>query len=139
MDKSSCYDLVARPLPMDYSTHIPITGLSSTKEPSKMKPSQYLDRVRAALGAPSDYALQKPLQLSKQQIGRYRKDLDFFSDEVAMRVAYILREDAGIVMLDMHRERAKTPEVRSKWDEIFSGFPALLLHAKSVRRHALPR
>ncbi|HYD63312.1 MAG TPA: hypothetical protein VEC35_23350 [Noviherbaspirillum sp.] len=99
-----------------------------------MKPSEYLDAARVALGAPSDYALQKPLLLSKQQIGRYRKNLDFFSDEVCVRIAAVLGKEPALVMLDMHRERSKerspSPEVQAAWTlmlEKFSmGFEVLM-------------
>lgn len=89
-----------------------------------MQPSDYLDAARAALDLPSDYALQEPLKLSKQQLSRYRKNLDFFSDEVALRVAAVIKKHPGIVLLDMQRGRAKTPEARMQWEEIFAGFPA---------------
>lgn len=104
-----------------------------------MKPSEYLDKVRDAIGAPSDYALQKPLSLSKQRLSNYRKNKDFFSDEVSLKVAEILKIHAGIVMIDMHRERAKTPQEQSVWSEIYKGFPSLSLRAKSGRSFALPR
>jgi hypothetical protein len=98
-----------------------------------MKPSEYLDAVRVAVGAPSDYALQGPLQLSKQQIARYRKNLDFFSDAVCMRGAEILKSHPGLVMLDMHRERAKTPQEQGLWQEIYKGFLLLFPHGKGAR------
>lgn len=95
-----------------------------------MKPSDYLDKVRDAIGAPSDYALQKPLSLSKQRLSNYRKNKDFFSDEVSLKVAEILRIHAGIVILDMHRERAKTPETQAVWsglmDKLSASFNSLL-------------
>ncbi|WP_377704919.1 DUF3693 domain-containing protein [Pseudoduganella sp. UC29_71] len=96
-----------------------------------MKPSEYLDLVREKLQAPSDYALQKPLQSSKQQLSRYRKDMDAFSDEMALRVAEVLGVNAGKVLLDMHMERSKTPELRAAWagmlDKLSASFTDLLL------------
>ncbi|MYN45778.1 hypothetical protein GTP23_12045 [Pseudoduganella sp. FT93W] len=80
-----------------------------------MKPSEYLDKVRGELNLPSDYALQGPLGLSKQQLSRYRKNADVFSDEVAMRVASLCGLEAWRVLVDMHIERAKSPEARSAW------------------------
>lgn len=102
-----------------------------------MKPSEYLDAVRVKLGAPSDYALKKPLALSKSAISNYRNNKDFFSDEVSIRVAAILGTDKGLVILDMHRERAKTPQERAAWQEIFAGFLLLLLPANVVEGHPL--
>ncbi len=96
-----------------------------------MKPSEYLDAVRAKLALPSDYALQKPLSLSKQQLSRYRKDADFFSDDVAIRVAETLGVEVSKVLLDAHIERSKTPEVRAAWvavmEKLSASFINLLL------------
>jgi hypothetical protein len=105
----------------------------------QMKPSEYLDALRQSLKLPSDYALQKPLGLSKSAISNYRRDKDFFSDEVAIRVAEALEMDAGLVVLDMHRERAKTPTEQRLWASIFEGFPSPLLRANRVVRVSLPR
>jgi hypothetical protein len=85
-----------------------------------MKPSEYLDHVREHIGAPSDYALQKPLGLSKSQLSRYRNDLDVFSDEIALRVAQMCEINPERVLLDMYMERAKTPEVRAVWATLMS-------------------
>lgn len=104
-----------------------------------MKPSEYLDKVREATGSPSDYALQKYLGLNTQRISAYRKNREFFNDSIAMRVGELTGISPGLVMIDMHREKAKTPAEQSVWDEIFAGFPALLRHAKTARRLALPR
>jgi hypothetical protein len=94
-----------------------------------MKPSEYLDKVRESIGAPSDYALQKPLGLSTQRLSAYRKNREFFNDELALKIGQICGISPGLVMIDMHREKAKTPDEQSVWNEIFAGFPALLLHA----------
>ncbi|HJV86930.1 MAG TPA: helix-turn-helix domain-containing protein [Noviherbaspirillum sp.] len=94
-----------------------------------MNTAEYLDALRAKLDLPSDYALQKVLGVTKQQVSRYRKGHDVFSDEVALRVAEFLGRHPGLVMLDMHRERAKTPESKALWQEIFKGFLLLLPRA----------
>lgn len=87
-----------------------------------MKPSDYLDAVRVAIGAPSDYALQKPLSLSTSQLSKYRKNQDFFSDETAIKVATILGKHPASVILDMHRSRAKTPEAQAVWSGLAEKF-----------------
>jgi hypothetical protein len=98
-----------------------------------MKPSEYLDLVRESIGAPSDYALQKPLGLSKSMLSRYRNDQDAFSDETALRVAELCKISPSRVLVDMHVERSKTPEVRAVWadlmmkmEKISASFNALL-------------
>jgi len=83
-----------------------------------MKPSEYLDLVREEMNLPSDYALQGPLGLSKQQLSRYRKNADVFSDEVASRVAILCGLAPWRVLVDMHIERAKSPELRNTWQNM---------------------
>jgi hypothetical protein len=80
-----------------------------------MKTSEYLDKVRANIGAPSDYALQKPLGLSRSRLSNFRQNLDFFSDGLAIKVADLAGLDAGFVLLDMHLSRAKSPEEKAAW------------------------
>lgn len=108
-----------------------------------MKPSDYLDKVRDKLQLPSDYALQGPLGLSKQQLSRYRKNADYFSDEVAMRVAQTLGINAAQVLLDSHIERSKTPEIRAAWmgmmEKISLSFNSLLSGASPRQASFLTR
>lgn len=83
-----------------------------------MNTPEYLDLVRQHLALPSDYALQKPLGLSKSQLSAYRTGKESLSDAMAMKVAEILHLDAGRVLLDMHIERSKTPEIRAAWEHV---------------------
>lgn len=87
-----------------------------------MNTAEYLDAVRVKLTLPSDYALQKPLGLSKAQLSRYRTGIDSLSDPVALRVAEILGVEAGRVLLDMHMERSKSPEVKAAWHALMEKF-----------------
>jgi hypothetical protein len=103
----------------------------------------YLDLVRKKLSLPSDYALQKPLGLSKTQLSNYRNGRDSLSDAVALRVAEICEIDAAKVLLDAHIERSKTPEIRAAWvammDKLSASFTDLLLAlvcAKSMELRA---
>lgn len=104
-----------------------------------MKTIEYLDAVKAALKITSDYALSKALGISKTAVSRYYHKGGTLDDEIARKVATVLNKHPGIVMLDMHRERAQTPETEALWKEIFEGFRALSLRAKSVRSPALNR
>lgn len=104
-----------------------------------MNTMEYMQAVKTKLGIESDYALSKALQVTKQTVSRYAQGKGYFDDAVAVKVAELLQIHPGLVMLDMHRERAKTPAEQSIWQEIFEGFRTLLPHAKSVRSLALPR
>lgn len=112
-----------------------------------MNTPEYLDAVREKLQLPSDYALQKPLGVSKAQVSRYRNNLDSFSDGIAIRVAAVCGLPAEKVLIDMHMERAKTPEVRAAWagimekfsiatEKFSKSFETLLSGAGPIRRKA---
>jgi transcriptional regulator with XRE-family HTH domain len=83
-----------------------------------MNTIDYLDAIRKKLNLPSDYALQRPLGVSKSQLSKYRTGRDYLSDDVAIRVAHILDVNSGKVLLDMHIERSRTPELRAAWVEL---------------------
>lgn len=98
-----------------------------------MNTTEYLDAVRAKLSLPSDYALQKPLGVTKQLISKYRTGAEVLSDAMAIRVAEILGIDAARVLLDAHIERSKTPEVRAAWVGMMEKFSASFRSLLSVR------
>ncbi|WP_228892532.1 DUF3693 domain-containing protein [Pseudoduganella aquatica] len=104
-----------------------------------MKTPEYLDLVRERLQLPSDYALQKPLNVSKSQLSAYRTGKEPMSDAMALRVAEILGVNPGAILLDMHIERSKTPELRAVWsgllDKLSASFTDLLL-AHGLRNFA---
>lgn len=95
-----------------------------------MNTQDYLNAVREKLQLPSDYALQTPLGLTKQQLSRYRTGKDSLSDDLAIRVAAILEKPAYEVFVDMHVEKAKSPEARASWtalmEKISKSFKDLL-------------
>ncbi len=102
-----------------------------------MKTVDYMDKVMRVHSIPSDYALAKVLGVTKQTVSRYRAGIGQFDDAVALRVAHLLNVEPGIVLIDMHAERTKNDDVRTVWEQVSAGFPALLLQAKSARE-ALP-
>lgn len=104
-----------------------------------MNTIEYLDAAKARLGIESDYALAKKLGMRASTISNYRAGRGQMDDEIATKVAVAAGIHPGIVMLDMHRARAKTPAEQSIWQEIFEGFLTLLPRAKSVGSIALPR
>lgn len=116
---------------MAYTSIIRPNRWRPSPEESKLRTPEYLDAVRAKLSLPSDYALQKPLGVTKQLISNYRVGRDTLSDTMAIRIAEILEIDAAKVLLDAHIERSKTPEVRAVWmgmmEKFSLSFNALLL------------
>lgn len=104
-----------------------------------MNTIDYLDAVKETLGITSNYALANKLGISKPAVSRYYTKGGTLDDDVARKVASVLGKHPGLVMLDMHRQRAQSPEIQALWGEIFEGFRAPLLRAKSVRSPALNR
>lgn len=94
-----------------------------------MNTIEYMDAVKKRRGITSDYALSKELGVTKQSVSRYSKGIGHFDETVCSRVAEILGIHPGLVMLDMQRERAKTPQERNVWQEIYMGFRMLLPRA----------
>jgi hypothetical protein len=94
-----------------------------------MNTIEYMAAVKSRLQIQSDFALSKALGVTRQCVSRYMKGHSHFDEAVSRRVAEILDIHAGLVMLDMQRERAIGDESRNLWAEISAGFPALLLHA----------
>ncbi len=97
-----------------------------------MKTVEYLDEVIRRKRLPSDYALSKLLGVTRQTVSRYRLGITQFDDEVSIRVADALGIEPGLVLIDMHAERTKSPAVRDVWEKVSAGFPALLLQANSA-------
>ncbi|KRB70484.1 transcriptional regulator [Noviherbaspirillum sp. Root189] len=108
-----------------------------------MKPSEYLDALRAELKLPSDYALQKELGVTKAAISKYRNNKAHFDDAVCRRVGALLNKHPGIIMLDMQRQRAREPEDQAMWNTILEkfsmGFKGLMSQATPRRRRLATR
>lgn len=105
-----------------------------------MNTPEYLDLVRVKLHLPSDYALQKPLGVTKQAISKLRNGRDSLSDAMVLRISEICQLDPLRVLLDMHVERAKTPEIRAAWEstlEKISGSFRNRLSGWSPRHYSL--
>lgn len=96
-----------------------------------MNTLEYLDAVRTRIGKESDYAVAKALQMRASTISGYRTRGGQMDDEIATKVADLLDIHPGLVILDMHLERARTPGEASIWREIYEGFRTLLPHAKT--------
>lgn len=95
-----------------------------------MNTIEYLALAKTKLGVTSDYALAQRLDITRSYMSKLMSEKSHLSDELAQKIAPIVGVHAGIVMIDMHRQRASTPEEINVWKEIFQGFQALLLPAK---------
>ena len=83
-----------------------------------MKAAAWIDRVKAAKGVQSDYAVAKVLELSRATISKYRSTTPTLDEETALKVAYALSIDPAIVLTDQAMERAKNADARSAWSAV---------------------
>ncbi|HWA39826.1 MAG TPA: hypothetical protein VG873_18380 [Burkholderiales bacterium] len=75
-----------------------------------MTTTQYLDAVKAKLGLESDYALQGPLQMTKQGVSKLRNGA-VMSNTTAALVAGILKIPVVRVIADLELERGTNDEL----------------------------
>jgi len=94
-----------------------------------MKAGNWIDKVKAAKGLPSDYAAAKALGLSRFTVSGYRQRTDATLDEdIAIKVAHTLGANPALVLADQAMERAKNAEARSAWQMILE---SLMLKEKA--------
>jgi len=95
-----------------------------------MKTVEYLDACKAKLWPDeddaSDYRLSKVLGMSRQAMSKYRCEGVTFNNETAKKVAEILGIHPLRVMVDMERERARTPEEQALWRELAGKLSAVV-------------
>jgi plasmid maintenance system antidote protein VapI len=126
---------------MVYASAIRPSTRGISPEESKLNTPEYLDLVRATLGLPSDYALQKPLGISKSLVSAYRTGRESLSDAMAVKVAQLSGKPTEIVLLDAKIERAKSPEEKAAWSAILEKIsrsfkPRLLRSWQGVERRS---
>lgn len=83
-----------------------------------MRTLDFIDAVKRQHAISSDYACAQVLGLTRAQLSRYRNGRDYFGDETAVKVADMLKMDAGYVMACIHAERASNPDVRTRWEGV---------------------
>lgn len=70
-----------------------------------MKTIDYLDAVKAAYNLTSDYQLAKKLGESASRISLYRTKDYVMSDDLAVKISYLLDANPLVVLADVHIER----------------------------------
>lgn len=91
-----------------------------------MKPSAYLDAVKAQLNIKSDYELAKRLELPKQSIPGIRNGSRAIALEIAFKIAIALELDPAQVVADLEEQREKNEKRRDFWRSFLSRAPMLL-------------
>jgi transcriptional regulator with XRE-family HTH domain len=95
-----------------------------------MNTPEYIDAYKASIGITSDYALAKYLNVTRSYISSMQNGRVTLSESLARQIAAQLGIHAGLVLIDMQREKASTPEEKTIWKDIFQGFQTLLLPAE---------
>lgn len=91
---------------------------------------EYLDLVKVKKELPSDYALAKTLDVTRETISQMRRGKMHMSEAIALRVASILEIDPIEVFVSATMERSQLPEAEAIWkgllEKISASFNALL-------------
>lgn len=88
-----------------------------------MNSNDLLDAVKAKLNLPSDYALARnvlKVDLTSLRDMRRRG----LSDERALQVATLLDLNPGWVLMQVHADRAKDPEIKRLWKVVADSIPS---------------
>lgn len=86
-----------------------------------MKTVEYLKLYKEKFGLKSNYAVAKKLEVTEAAVANWYHGKGFLSDDMAIQFADELELHAGVVLADIHAERAgkeKKPEVKKKWEQI---------------------
>lgn len=85
-----------------------------------MKPSAYLDAVKAELNLPSDYQLAKALEIPAGDIPGMRDSSRKIRLDIAFKIAITLKLDPAQVIADLEEQRAKNEKRREFWRSFLS-------------------
>ena len=80
--------------------------------------NELLDRIKTNGQIASDYKLAQVLGVTKNAITNYRYGKSRPNDEIGLRMAILLNEDAGHITACLHAERAQTADVRALWERV---------------------
>lgn len=85
-----------------------------------MKPSAYLDAVKAQLNIASDYELAKRLETGNGPIAEIRKERRAIPLDMAFKIAITLNLDPAQVVADLAEQREKNEKRREFWRSFLS-------------------
>lgn len=91
-----------------------------------MKPSAYLDAVKAQLNIESDYQLEKRLEVGKGHVNEMRSGKRGIPLNIAFKLAIALQLDPAQVVADLEEQREKNEKRRDFWRSFLSRAPMLI-------------
>ena len=94
-----------------------------------MKPSAYLDAVKAQLNITSDYELSKRFGIGNGRIVEMRTGSRPVPLNIAFMIAITLQLDPAEVVADLEEQREKNPKRRDFWRSFLSRAALVLLVA----------
>lgn len=78
----------------------------------------FLNAVKASQGLTSDYQLAKFLGVTASSISLSMSGRTYLGDEMALKVAEVLKIDPAQIVASVHYERAKKAEEKAVWKGI---------------------
>lgn len=79
----------------------------------------YLDLLRQRLDLPSDYAVAKALNVSRQCVSGWRTGRTSFDEVTARRIAKLLDIEPGVLLVAMLADRTRDEESRRAFEWVF--------------------
>jgi DNA-binding transcriptional regulator YiaG len=92
-----------------------ITAALAPARPAQTMTEQLLDAAKKAQGIPSNYRLARVLGVSDNTMAKWSQGRNAPGEPHAMRLAEMAGMDAGVVVAELHAERAADPETRDLW------------------------
>src|SRR5690349_12055171 len=84
--------------------------------------NRWLDKLAAADkakgGSGSDYRLSQMVGVARQQVSKWRNEVDHLSDERALVIAELLRLHPMIVIGEIHADRSRDVREQRLWDQV---------------------
>lgn len=79
--------------------------------------TRWLDAAKAMHGFISDYRLCKELKVSSARMSNWRAERTGMDDDVAVKVASLVKVPAILILAELHAEKSLKPSVRKAWTE----------------------
>lgn len=90
-----------------------------------MNTIDYLEAVKKRLQITSDYRLSKDLKIPQTTVSNWRNGKRQLDDENAIKFAQILEMPPGVILADMHAERATDTITKNTWSKIAKQLQAI--------------
>lgn len=97
-----------------------------------MKPAEYLDAAKTAIGITADNELARRLETTRFRISAYRNGKEWPDNYIVMKLAITLKLDPARVLADLESQREKDPKRAEFWRSFLSRADLLVLIASTL-------